>query len=546
MDYIAEYEKWLSSDLTDQDTKYELSALAPDEIKERFYRNLEFGTGGLRGKMGAGTNRMNVYTVRKATQGLASYICTYGAEAKNRGVVIAYDSRINSSLFAKECARVFSANGISVYIFESLRPTPELSFAVRHLNTVAGVVITASHNPKEYNGYKVYGSDGGQVAPEAAKEILSFIELVDIFSDVKLEEKASITYIGEAVDKAYIDSVKKESFGGEIPEDFSVLYTPLHGAGNIPVRLVLSEIGVKNVTVVKEQESPDGRFPTVKSPNPENKEAFDIAIERAKKEKVDLVFGTDPDSDRLGVVVPERDGSFTILNGNQTGSLLAEYILRKQSEKGMPERPRVVKTIVTTELVTRIAESYGAEVVNVLTGFKYIGDKIKEYESTGESFLFGLEESYGYLKGTYARDKDAIVAAMLVTELAAECKSLGITLSERLKKIYEKYGYHKERLLSLTLEGIEGIKKIKEIMQRFRTMSRIDGETDRIDYLDRIDGLPQSDVLKFILEDGWIAVRPSGTEPKIKFYLASKGKSEEECNMHLDALEILVNSEIKI
>ena len=543
--YKEKYERWLTDPRIDVGTKEELKQLSEKEIEDSFYRELEFGTGGLRGVMGAGTNRMNVYTVRQATQGLALYISKAGEAAKAQGVAIAYDSRNNSALFAFECARVLSANGVKVYLFESLRPTPMLSFTVRHLGCAAGIVITASHNPKEYNGYKVYGADGAQAAPEMAKEILGFINSVDIFDDVKISDEPKIEYIGKAVDDAYTKAVKAESLGTKIPDSFSVIYTPLHGSGNLPVRRILDEIGVKNVTVVSEQEKPDGNFPTVKSPNPENKEAFDIAIEYAKKIRPDVIIGTDPDSDRIGVVVPERNGSFTILNGNQTGVILAEYILRKNAEKGMPKEPRVVKTIVTTEMVRKVAESYGAKTVDVLTGFKYIGDKIKEYEKSGEAYMFGLEESYGYLKGSYARDKDAVVAAMLVCEVAAECKAEGITLSERLDSLYKRFGYHKERLLNYTFKGIEGAEKIKSIMSVFRSHQTFEGETSRLDYSKGLDGLPPSDVLKYFRRDGWFAARPSGTEPKIKFYLALSADSAEECDEKLDALEKTIDALVK-
>lgn len=541
MNYIDNYNKWLASDVVDAVTKNELKALDALEMEDRFYRDLEFGTGGLRGIMAAGTNRMDVYTVRKATQGLSMYVNSLGADAAKKGVVIAFDSRNNSALFANECAKVLCANGIKTYIFDSLRPTPELSFAVRYLGCTSGIVITASHNPKEYNGYKVYGSDGGQLPPEAAKEVLDFINSVDIFDDVKLEDEHTATVIGKEIDDAYIKSVKAESLGASIPDDFSVIYTPIHGSGNIPVRRILSEIGVKNVSVIESQEKPDGNFPTVISPNPENKEAFDIAIEYAKDHPADLIFGTDPDSDRIGVVVKEIDGTYTVLTGNQTGVLLSEYILRKSKEKGMPENARIIKTIVTTEMVRKVADDFGAETVDVLTGFKYIGDKIKEYETSGENFLFGLEESYGYLKGTYARDKDAVVAAMLICELAAECKQNGITLSEQLESLYKKYGYHKEILLNFTFTGIEGVAKIKDIMKKFRSAKAFAGEIKRIDYSEGVDNLPPSDVLKFFLKDAWFAVRPSGTEPKLKIYIGASAESMNGCNEIIEDTRDIVN-----
>ena len=540
MNYKENVNKWLESPVVSDEVKAEILSLSEKEREDAFWRELEFGTGGLRGIMGAGTNRMNIYTVRRATQGLALYILAKGNEAARRGVAIAYDSRNNSAVFAKECARVLTANGIKSYIFDGLRPTPELSFTVRHLGCEAGVVITASHNPKEYNGYKVYGRDGAQAAPEMAAEIFGYINSVDIFERVKTAEREDSEVIGERIDAEYIKNVKGESLGAKIPENFSLIYTPLHGSGNKPVRRILSEIGVKNVRVVSEQELPNGDFPTVKSPNPENREAFDAAIEYAKKEPADLIIGTDPDSDRIGVVVPERDGSFTVMNGNQTGVLICDYILRKISSD-MPQNARIVKTIVTTEMVRKIAESYGAKTVDVLTGFKYIGDKIKEYEASGEHFVFGLEESYGYLKGTYARDKDAVVAAMLIAELAAECKTKGITLGEKLRELYKKHGYHKEKLLSYTFSGIEGVEKIKSIMKAFRRIPTLPMETERIDYLNGVDTLPPSDVLKIFFEDGYLAARPSGTEPKIKFYISKSAASEAECDAKISDSEKLVN-----
>lgn len=542
MNYKEKYDLWLYHPLVDDETKKELKGLSDDEIKERFYNELKFGTGGLRGIMGAGTGRMNVYTVRKATQGLAQYIISLGIQSVNKGVVIAYDSRNNSRLFAMECARVLSANGIKNYIFDDLRPTPELSFAVRYLGCEAGIVITASHNPKEYNGYKVYGSDGGQLPPEAADTIQNFINCVDIFDDVRITDTPNTVTVSTMVDDAYIQSVKAESLGEDIPDDFSVIYTPLHGSGNLPVRRILEEIGVKNVKVIESQEKPDGNFPTVKSPNPENKEAFDIAIQYAMKHPADLIFGTDPDSDRIGVVVKENDGAYTVLNGNQTGVLLCEYILRKTKEKNTPENARIIKTIVTTEMVRSIADDYGAKTVDVLTGFKYIGDKIKEYENSHENFIFGLEESYGYLKGTYARDKDAVVAAMLICELAAECKQKGMTLSDWLENLYKIYGYHKETLLNFEFPGIQGIERIKDIMRKFRLADKFDGEIKRIDYSQGVNGLPKSDVLKFFTKNSWFAVRPSGTEPKLKIYIGASGENENECDITLAKIKCLLRN----
>ncbi|MBS6832421.1 MAG: phospho-sugar mutase, partial [Clostridiales bacterium] len=439
---------------------------------------------------------------------------------EDKGVVIAFDSRNNSKKFAYECARVLCANGVKTYLFDDLRPTPELSFAVRYLGCARGIVITASHNPKEYNGYKVYGEDGGQIPPKIANRIIKYINDTDIFDGVKHCESPKINIIGDEADSAYINAVKAQSLGTKIPDDFKVVYTPLHGSGNIPVRRILAETGVKNIFVVPEQEKPDGDFPTVKSPNPENSEAFDIAIEYAKEQNADLVFGTDPDSDRIGVVVKTNDGDYKVLNGNQTGCLLLEYILRKESENGtLPQNGAVVKTIVTSELVRRIADDYGIRTLDVLTGFKFIGEKIKEFEKSGEyNFIFGLEESFGYLKGTYARDKDAVAAAMLICEAAADYKSRGMTLYDGLMDLYKKYGFCAQKLETLTLGGIDGSEKFKEMMRKFRNENLLFEVTKKLDYKDGLDGLPKSDVLKFIMPNGWFAVRPSGTEPKIKFY----------------------------
>lgn len=535
MNYKAEYEKWLATDAVSEDVKAELRSLSEKEIEDSFYKELEFGTAGLRGIMGAGTNRMNIYTVRKATQGICLEILDGGKELAQRGVVIAYDSRNNSALFAKECAKVLCANGIKTYLFESLRPTPELSFAIRHLGCARGIVITASHNPKEYNGYKAYGEDGAQISPEVADVIIGYINKIDIFNDIKLCDDPQYISIGEDVDKAYIEAVKEQSLGIAIPEDFKVVYTPLHGSGNLLVRRILDEIGVRNVFVVPEQEKPDGNFPTVVSPNPENAEAFTIAIEYAKQQNADIIFGTDPDSDRIGVVVKKADGSFAVLSGNQTGALLCEFILRKRKESGtLPEEGAVIKTIVTTEMIRAVADSFDVETIDVLTGFKFIGEKIKEFEAEGkfDKYLFGLEESYGYLKGSYARDKDAVVASMLVCELAADLKAQGKTLYDGLIDLYEKYGYYKDTVVNKTLTGIEGVEKIKEIMNNFRNAELPFEVVKKLDYLDGIDSLPKSNVLKYFLSDGsWFAVRPSGTEPKIKFYfgvVADRQKAADE------------------
>ena len=527
MNYKEKYYRWLANTNVDQSTKKELESLPEKEIEERFYCDLEFGTGGLRGVMEAGSNRINVYTIRLATQGLANEIADLGDDAKKKGVVIAFDSRNNSKLFAAETAKVLCANGIKTYLFDDLRPTPELSFAVRHLGCVRGVVITASHNPKEYNGYKVYGEDGAQIEPETAKKIMSYINSTDIFDDIKTLDTNNAVIIGKEVDRAYLDAIKAQSTGISIPDDYKVVYTPLHGSGNVPVRTILSEIGVKNVFIVPEQELPDGDFPTVQSPNPENAEAFTIAVEYAKKQDADIVFGTDPDSDRIGVVVKNSDGEYVTLNGNQTGVLLCDFIMRKSA---IPQEPVVVKTIVTTEMVKAIAENYNARLIDVLTGFKFIGEQIKLLEDQGcpENYMFGLEESYGYLKGTYARDKDAVVASMLIAELAADCKANGMTLYDKLLELYSKYGFYLESLETKTLKGIDGQRQINEIMNKFRTQQLPFEVLELKDYSKGIDGLPCSDVLKFFLKgNAWFAVRPSGTEPKIKFYFGVCGTTEE-------------------
>ena len=543
MNYMEHYERWLNEAVIDDETKAEIRGLDKDEIEDRFYKTLEFGTGGLRGIMGAGTNRMNKYVIRQVTQGLAREILSYGEDFKKSGVVIAHDSRNNSAEFAMVSAKVLSANGIKTYLFDSLRPTPELSFAVRHLGCARGIVVTASHNPKEYNGYKVYGEDGGQLPPASADKIIDYINEIDIFNDVKYTDMPDIITIGEDVDRAYVDAVKAQSMGVNISDDFKVVYTPIHGSGNLLVRRVLDEIGVKNVFVVPEQEKPDGNFPTVISPNPENSEAFTIAIKYAKEQNADIIFGTDPDSDRIGVVVRNAEGEYVVLNGNQTGSLMCEYILRKSQEKGALNGKRtIIKTIVTTEMVRAIADSFGVETMDVLTGFKFIGEKIKEFEAANEPdrYVFGFEESYGCLKGTYARDKDAGVAAMLVCELPADYKAQGMTLYDGLVKLYEKYGFYLEGLKTITLTGIAGTEKIKEIMDTMRknAPSEICGfkVKEMRDYELGIDGLPKSNVLKFIFEDAWFAIRPSGTEPKIKLYAGVKSDSIEKSKEMLNEL----------
>lgn len=553
MDYKATYNLWLSHPLVDDVAKEELRALPETEIKERFYKELDFGTAGLRGIIGAGSNCMNIYTVRKATQGLCEDILNQGGDAPQRGVAIAYDSRHYSQVFAMESAKVLAANGIKAYVFDELRPTPELSFAVRHLNCARGIMITASHNPKQYNGYKAYGEDGGQLPPESADYVMSIMQKIDTFDGVKVmdadeaKEKGLIVMIGEEVDKVYYSNVLEQSINQapikELGEDFKVIYSPFHGTGNKPVRAILDAIGCKNVRVVKEQELPDPEFSTVKSPNPEDKEGFNIAIDMASKEPADLIFATDPDGDRLGVIIKDSTGEYMTLNGNQIGVLLCEYILRNKKLKGtLPANGAVIKTIVTTDMIKPIADAYGIKVYDVLTGFKFIGEKIKQFEEgiLDNQYVFGFEESYGYLAGTYCRDKDAVVAAMLVTEMAADYKQQGMTLYDGLVHLYETYGCYMENLKTFTFTGMDGIEKMKGIMESFRTnppkeicglkLCKLwdvskgtitdvgDGNVSKLD-------LPSSNVLKFELENhAWIAIRPSGTEPKIKFYFAVNEK----------------------
>lgn len=547
------YKFWLENDYFDTETKEELLSIKdnPKEIEERFYKDLEFGTGGLRGIIGAGTNRMNIYTVRKASQGLADYINSMGLQ--ERGIAIAYDSRYKSPEFALEAAKVFAGNGIKAFLFDELRPTPELSFAVRHLKAAAGIVVTASHNPKEYNGYKVYGEDGGQLPVEASNEVISYISKIEDMTKIRIMEKDEaiekglLKIIGKEVDDEYIAKLKTLSvnpeLAAEIGSTFKIVYTPLHGSGNKPVRRILDEIGFKNVLVVKEQELPDSEFSTVKSPNPEEKEAFKIAIELAEKENVDLIIGTDPDSDRVGIVVRNKEGEYVALTGNQTGCLLLEYILSQKKQRGeLPSNGFVVKTIVTTELARIIAEAYNIELVEVLTGFKFIGEKIKQLDEFGDKkYLFGFEESYGYLAGTFARDKDAVVASMLIAEMAAYYKSRGLTLYDGLIEILEKYGYTLEGITSFTLKGKDGVEKIKSALTNLREKQVVKfGEYEAVAVRDYLTSerykvatgerekltLVQSDVLYYELKDkAWFCIRPSGTEPKIKIYYGATESS---------------------
>ena len=554
MEYRESYEEWLRNPYFDEATKEELRSIGDDdnEIKERFYRELEFGTAGLRGVIGAGTNRMNIYTVRKATQGLANYIIKNNGQEK--GVAIAYDSRRMSPEFADEAARCLAANGIKAYIFESLRPTPELSYAVRRLGCIAGINITASHNPPEYNGYKVYWEDGAQITPPHDKGIMDEVKAVTDYNTVKTmdreEAKTAGLYevIGEEVDDGYIAELKKQVIHQDsinaVGRDLKIVYSPLHGTGNIPASRILKELGFKNVYVVKEQELPDGEFPTVSYPNPEAKEAFELGLKLAKEVDADLILATDPDADRLGVYVKDTaSGEYKVLTGNMSGCLLADYeIGQRKALYGLPDDGFLIKTIVTSNLADAIAKGYDIGLIEVLTGFKYIGQQILKFETTGKgTYLFGFEESYGCLIGTHARDKDAIVATMALCEAAAYYRTQGKTLWDAMLDMYERYGYYKDDIQSITLKGIEGLQKIQQIMDTLRknppaeiggytVLKARDYQADTIK--DTVTGevtktgLPSSNVLYYDLsDDAWVCVRPSGTEPKVKFYYGIKGNS---------------------
>ena len=566
MDYKALYQEWLDKPCFDEETKKELRAIANDEneIKERFYTELEFGTAGLRGVIGAGLNRMNIYTVRKATQGLANYILKVGG--KERGVAIAFDSRRMSPEFADEAARCLAANGIKAYRFESLRPTPELSFAVRELGCIAGINITASHNPPEYNGYKVYWEDGAQITPPHDKGIMDEVKAITDFSVLKTMdsqeamEAGLYEVIGQKIDDAYIAQLKKQVKNPEaikaMQKDIRIVYTPLHGTGNIPARRVLKEIGFENVYVVPEQELPDGEFPTVSYPNPEAPEAFALALKLAKEKDADLVLATDPDADRLGVYVKDtKSGEYITLTGNMSGCLLAEYTISQIKEKqSLPEDGALIKTIVTTNMADAIADYYHVRLIEVLTGFKYIGQQILGFEQNHNgTYLFGFEESYGCLIGTHARDKDAIVATMALCEAAAYYKQKGMTLWDAMVQMYERYGYYKDAVKSITLKGIEGLAKIQEIMDHLRANTpeaigpyqvlsardyKLDTKKDMVTGEVTATGLPSSNVLYYDLPDNaWLCVRPSGTEPKIKLYFGVKGASMEDAEAKSRELE---------
>ena len=559
MDYKEVYEQWLSNPYFDDATKEELKNIAEDdnEIKERFYMDLEIGTAGLRGIIGAGTNRMNIYVVRRATQGLANYIAK--VDKKSQGVAIAYDSRHMSPEFAEEAALCLAANGIKAYIFESLRPTPELSFAVRHLGCAAGINVTASHNPPEYNGYKVYWEDGAQITPPHDSGIMGEVKSISDWNTVKTMDKAEaekaglFQVIGKEVDDAYMAELKKQVLHMDAIEaegkNLKIVYTPLHGTGNIPARRILKELGFENVYVVKEQELPDGDFPTVSYPNPEAAEAFELGLKLAKEVDADLVLATDPDADRLGVRVKDKNGEYHDLTGNMSGCLLANYeISQKKAINGsLPEDGALIKTIVTTNLADAIAKGYGVKLIEVLTGFKFIGQQILGFEQSGKgSYLFGFEESYGCLIGTYARDKDAIVATMALCEAAAYYKTQGKTLWDAMIEMYEQFGYYKDAIQSVTMKGIEGLQKIQEIMNSLRQNPpaefaghkvtavrdyKADTITDVATGAVKPTGLPNSNVLYYELtDDAWVCVRPSGTEPKVKFYYGVKGTSLEDAD----------------
>ncbi|NOW02543.1 phospho-sugar mutase [Clostridium beijerinckii] len=574
MNYKEKYNVWINSDFINEETKNELKSISDEkEIEDRFYQDLDFGTGGLRGVIGAGSNRMNIYTVAQATQGFANYL---NDNFKDPSVAIAYDSRNMSKEFAKAAALNLCANNIKVYLYESLRPTPVLSFTVRELKCCGGIVITASHNPKIYNGYKVYDEFGGQVTDEKAKMIINSVKAVDDFSKIKSMdenvalEKGLLKYIGEDVDKVYYEKVKgltiRTDLVKEKASNLNVIYTPIHGSGNVPVRTVLKELGYSNVKVVKEQEAPDGNFPTASYPNPENPDVFELALKMAKAENPDIIFGTDPDCDRIGLVVKDSTGEYKVLTGNQTGLLLTNYILSSMKETNkLPQNGVVIKTIVTTEGARSIAEDFDIEIMDVLTGFKYIGEKIREFEDAGDrDYIFGFEESYGYLAGNFVRDKDAVIAAMLVCEMCLYYKEQGKSLYDALIDLYEKYGYFKETLVSLELKGKEGQEKIANCIEALRNnpVSEVNGVKiiTRLDYKLSVEentvnntkapiDLPKSNVLKYILEDGsYFVVRPSGTEPKMKVYLAVKSNSldnaEKDIATFKEKVMEIINSQL--
>lgn len=566
MDYMKVYEEWLNNDYFDEETREELRGLKGNtkEIEDRFYRSLEFGTAGLRGKIAAGTNRMNKYIIAQVTQGLANFIVENGKEAMNRGVAIAYDCRHYSDLFAKTAALVLAANGIKAYLFEGLRPTPELSYTVRRLNTISGIVVTASHNPRDYNGYKVYWEDGAQILSSIANPITENINNIKDFNEIKLisEEEAKakglLVILGKEIDDEYIEKVKSLSLREDIDKDINIVYTPLNGTGNVPVRRVLSERGFKNIYVVPEQENPDPDFTTVGYPNPEDVKAFKYAEALGKKVNAELLIATDPDCDRLAIMVKDNNGEYLAFNGNQTGAILIKYIVEGMKDTGnLPKNPFIVKSVVTGDLGKAIAAKYGVETYDALTGFKNICGKANELERDSKGkFIFGYEESIGYVAGDFVKDKDGVISSMLLCEAAAYYKSIGKTLIDVLNEVYEEFGYYRENLISLVLEGIEGQGRIARMMKVYREeFPKVLGDAKLTKYVDLEIGkvwdlvsgeekdsdIPKSDVLKFYLDDGsWYAVRPSGTEPKIKIYMYSKGETLEESQNKLKVMEEVI------
>jgi phosphoglucomutase len=560
VDYLEIYKEWIDNPYF-KDVKDELLSIEDDkkEIEDRFYKNLDFGTAGLRGVIGAGTNRMNKYTIRRATFALSNKIIAK-VDAKDRGVVIAHDNRHKSREFCIESAKTLASCGIKTYIFDNLRTTPELSFAIRYLSCISGIVITASHNPPEYNGYKVYWKDGAQILPEVAKEIIDEVEKINDYSVIpsidydEAVKKELIIELSNDIDTEFIEAVKKHSLRPDIidkvSDEFKIVYTPLHGTGNIPVRRALKEVGFKNVMVVKEQEMPDPNFSTVEYPNPEEKKALKLGVDLAKENNANLVIGTDPDCDRVGIATKDK-GEFVFFSGNQVGALLTKYVLDNLSKDNkLLENSVIINTIVTSDLGEKIANSYKVKTLKTLTGFKFIGEKIQEFEKNKDkNFVLGYEESYGYLVGTHARDKDAVVASMLICEMAAYYYSKGLSLCDALEELYKEYGYYKEALKSITLKGKEGEEKIKEIIKYFRESNIEDIGGIRIkefkDYREGIDNLPKSNVLKFILEDdSWFVIRPSGTEPKIKFYFAVNSDSDKESSDKLNNLMEVIMKKI--
>ena len=558
MAYRGKYNSWIDNKYFDKKTREELINLKHNEkeIEDRFYKDLEFGTAGLRGVIAAGTNRINKYTVRRATFGLANYILKNTTkEEQERGVVIAHDNRFMSREFCIEAANTLAACNIKAYVFKSLRTTPELSFAVRNLNAIAGIVITASHNPPEYNGYKVYWEDGAQVMPEIANAITEEINLIEDYSIIPTlteENKDLVIILGEKQDTDFIEAVKTQVIRKELVrrlgKEFKIVYTPLCGTGNVPVKRALKEVGFENVLIVKEEEIPDPNFAGIEYPNPEDQRALTRGIELAKKEGANLVIATDPDCDRVGVAVKTTSGDYALLTGNQIGGMLTNYIIEGQKEEHkLRDNSVLIKTIVTSEFGADIANANNVEVINVLTGFKFIGEKIKSFEEkSNNTYLFGYEESYGYLVGTHARDKDGVVASLLISEMAAYYYSKDMSLYEGLQELYKKYGYFKEETISLTLAGIEGLEKIGEIISYFRNNDLESINNKKVveikDFADGIDDLPKANVIKYFLEDeSWVAIRPSGTEPKLKFYLAVKGDDEDVCNNKLSGIKKSIN-----